>query len=148
MDRLSSDARSANMRAVRRQHTAPELKVRRLLHSAGYRYRLHTKTLPGSPDIVFPSRKKAIFVHGCFWHGHHCRAGRPPQTRQEYWLPKIERNRARDVLALKSLSVLGWKAFVVWQCELQNEKSLLRSLKKFLGGRPKEMRSRMVGRSE
>lgn len=135
MDRLTPEARSANMKAVRRQNTAPEMIVRRLLHAAGYRYRLHVKKLPGSPDIVFPGRQRAIFVHGCFWHGHDCRAGQRPQSRQEYWLPKIARNQERDADVLDKLSQIGWSAFVVWQCEtsVRNRHTLERRLREFLG---------------
>ena len=103
------------------------------MHAAGYRYRLHDRSLPGSPDIVFPSRKKAIFVHGCFWHGHDCRAGRRPQSRQEYWLPKIERNRARDFVVLDAIIHMGWDGMVVWQCEIGDADTLSIRLHKFLG---------------
>ncbi|PWB88481.1 very short patch repair endonuclease [Methylosinus sporium] len=132
MDRISPEARSANMKAVRRKDTAPELFVRRMLHAAGYRYRLHRKELPGCPDIVFVSKKRAIFVHGCFWHGHDCRAGRPPQSRQEYWLPKIARNRERDVAAVNSLISSGWKIHVVWECELADGTDVMNRLKQFI----------------
>ena len=120
------------MKAVRRKDTAPEMIVRHLLHAAGYRYRLHVKKLPGSPDIVFPSRRKAIFVHGCFWHGHDCRAGRRPQSRQDYWIPKIERNQARDAAAVDALSRSGWSSLTVWECEAANHGSLLARLGDFL----------------
>jgi DNA mismatch endonuclease (patch repair protein) len=120
------------MKAVRRKDTAPELFVRRMLHAAGYRYRLHRKELPGCPDIVFVSKKRAIFVHGCFWHGHDCRAGRPPQSRQEYWVPKIARNRERDVAAVNSLISSGWKIHVVWECELADGADVMNRLKQFI----------------
>jgi DNA mismatch endonuclease (patch repair protein) len=132
MDRLTPEARRANMRAVRRKDTAPEMTVRRLLHAAGYRYRLHVHKLPGSPDIVFPSKLKVVFVHGCFWHGHDCRAGRPPQSRQDFWLPKIARNQQRDLAALQTLSDLGWQSIVVWQCELRDLETLSDRLISFL----------------
>ena len=121
------------MKAVRRKDTAPEMIVRRLLHAAGYRYRLHVKKLLGTPDIVFPSRRKAIFVHGCFWHGHDCRAGRRPQSRQDYWIPKIERNQARDAAAVDALSRSGWSSLIVWECETADRDSLLARLCNFLG---------------
>jgi len=133
MDRLTPEARSANMKAVRRKDTAPEMIVRRLLHAAGYRYRLHVKKLPGSPDIVFPGRKKAIFVHGCFWHGHDCRAGRRPQSRQDYWVPKIARNRERDAASADALSRSGWTSLTVWECEATDRDSLTEQLVDFLG---------------
>lgn len=134
MDRLTPEARSANMKAVRRKDTAPEMLVRRLLHAAGYRYRLHARKLPGSPDIVFPGRRKAIFVHGCFWHGHACRAGRPPQSRQDYWLPKIARNRERDVQSVEALKALGWDCLTVWGCEIRDTEYLLENIRQFLNG--------------
>lgn len=123
------------MKAVRRKDTAPEMIVRRLLHAAGYRYKLHITKLPGSPDIVFHSREKAIFVHGCFWHGHDCRAGRRPQTHQDYWLPKITRNQERDNGAEEQLHRMGWSTIVVWQCETTARKrdALAIRLKDFLG---------------
>jgi DNA mismatch endonuclease (patch repair protein) len=133
MDRLTLQARSANMKAVLRKNTAPEIAVRRLLHAAGYRYRLHVKKLPGSPDIVFSSRRKAIFVHGCFWHGHDCRAGRRPQSNQEYWFPKIARNQERDAAALDALSRSGWHTLSVWQCELADRATLATKMIDFLG---------------
>jgi DNA mismatch endonuclease (patch repair protein) len=133
MDRLTPQARSANMRAVRRQNTAPEMAVRRLLHAAGYRYRLHVKKLPGSPDIVFTGRRKVIFVHGCFWHGHDCRGGRRPQSNQSYWLPKIARNQQRDATALDALLQSGWQTLFVWECEIPNRISLVARITKFLG---------------
>jgi DNA mismatch endonuclease (patch repair protein) len=129
------------MKAVRRKDTAPEMRVRRLLHGAGYRYRLHVTGLPGSPDIVFPSRRKVIFVHGCFWHGHDCRAGRPPQSRTDYWLPKIARNQQRDSLALSELSRMGWDSIIVWQCEAGGE-PLLRRLQCYLIGCVSDVRRR------
>lgn len=109
--------RSRIMRAVRRQDTAPELAVRRLLHAVGYRYRLHDRALPGSPDLVFSRRRKAIFVHGCFWHGHDCRTSLTPKSRQEYWHAKIDRNRARDQLNVEKLEEKGWTVLCVWECE-------------------------------
>jgi DNA mismatch endonuclease (patch repair protein) len=120
------------MKAVRRKDTAPEMLVRHILHRAGFRYRLHVAALPGSPDIVFPARRKVIFVHGCFWHGHECSAGRPPQTRQEYWLPKIARNRARDASNLEALLTLGWNSMVVWECALKDRNALFQRLRDFL----------------
>lgn len=149
MDRLTPEARSANMKAVRRKDTAPEMRVRCLLHAAGYRYRLHDRSLPGSPDIIFSGRKKVIFVHGCFWHGHNCRAGRPPQSRQDYWLPKIARNQVRDTAAVEKLSRMGWQSIVVWQCETKAQDIALSRLREFLGPRPTSAKPlrRSAGRS-
>lgn len=110
-------SRSDIMRAVKSKNTSPELVVRRILHSAGYRYQLHVRSLPGSPDIAFPGRRKAIFVHGCFWHGHECRAGRLPESRRDYWVPKIARNARRDEQQIAALREQGWEVMVVWECE-------------------------------
>ncbi|MDN7485988.1 very short patch repair endonuclease [Burkholderia orbicola] len=128
--------RSRIMRAVRSKDTRPELEVRRLLFSRGYRYRLHRKDLAGSPDLVFPGRKKVIFIHGCFWHGHDCRRGaREPATNVSYWRDKINRNRARDQAALERLVENGWSVEVIWECELglSTRLALLAKLEKFLG---------------
>jgi DNA mismatch endonuclease, patch repair protein len=122
------------MRAVRSYDTKPELFVRRSLHSLGYRFRLHRKDLPGKPDLVFPSRRKVIFVHGCFWHGHDCKRGdRVPKNNREYWIAKIGRNRVRDKSNLKKLKRLGWKAKVIWECDLQEPEIAIRSAVRFLG---------------
>jgi DNA mismatch endonuclease, patch repair protein len=120
------------MSRVRQRDTAPELVVRRLLHHRGWRYRLHDRSLPGSPDLVFRRLSKVIFVHGCFWHGHDCRAGRLPSSRSDYWTPKIEANRARDVRALDKLRALGWNSLVVWQCETKDCEALLHKVESFL----------------
>ena len=108
------------MSKVGQKNTAPEMVLRRALHALGYRYRLHRRDLPGSPDIVFPSLKKVVFVHGCFWHGHGCRWGKLPKSRTEYWLPKIEANKERDKRASILLGEMGWQVMVVWQCELRD----------------------------
>lgn len=115
------------------KNTAPELVVRRLLHSLGYRFRLHRKDLPGTPDIVLPGRRKAIFVHGCFWHAHGCRIGRPPKSRPEFWEPKLARNRARDEGNSRDLEEAGWDVLTVWQCETKDKAALSELLEKFLG---------------
>ena len=113
--------RSQVMARVRQRDTAPELTLRRLLHAAGYRYRLHAKGLPGSPDLAFASRRTAVFVHGCFWHGHDCpRGARQPKANAAYWSAKIARNRARDAAAVTGLAERGWKAVTVWECELRD----------------------------
>ena len=109
------------MQAVKSQNTSAEMKVRRLLHSAGFRYRLHVKGLPGSPDIVFKSRRKVILVHGCFWHGHDCaRGARIPKSNTSYWLAKIGRNRVRDIENSKRLMEAGWDVMVIWECEIRS----------------------------
>lgn len=108
------------MRRIQGKNTKPEIFLRSQLHRAGFRFRVHRKDLPGTPDIVFPSRRKVIFVHGCFWHQHSlCREGRMPTTRQEYWKPKLERNVARDAATTDRLRGLGWGVLVVWECRLE-----------------------------
>ena len=109
------------MRQVRGKDTSPELKVRRLLTGIGLRYRLHRADLPGKPDIVMPGRRLAIFVHGCFWHGHDCaRGARVPQSNRPYWEAKIGRNRARDGLNRAALETLGWRVLTLWECDLKD----------------------------
>ncbi|MFA5947816.1 MAG: very short patch repair endonuclease [Candidatus Gracilibacteria bacterium] len=108
------------MRAVRSKDTKPEIFVRKLIHSLGYRFRLHRKDLPGIPDLVFPGRRKVLFVHGCFWHGHDCKRGaRAPKANADYWRQKIARNRDRDAEHLQKLADLGWEVLTVWECELK-----------------------------
>ena len=120
------------MQAVKSKDTKPEMVVRRHLHAMGYRYRLHRGDLPGRPDIAFPGRKKAIFVHGCFWHAHACRYGRPPKSRRDYWLPKLEKNKTRDTEKRIRLAALGWQVLTVWQCEIKDLDALTASLCSFL----------------
>ena len=141
MDTRTPEKRSEIMSAVRTEDTGPELLVRKLLSAQGYRYRLHRKGLPGRPDIVFPGRRKAVFVHGCFWHGHRCAKGRLPKSRLRYWRPKIAANKKRDARNLAKLRRLGWGVSVVWQCELKNAETLMRRLKVFLG-RPNNRKRR------
>ena len=123
------------MSRIGSKHTKPELIVRSLLHRLGHRYRLHRKDLPGKPDIAFMGRKKAIFVHGCYWHGHGCKIGKPPKSNLDFWLPKIERNRARDREKRSELEAIDWSVEEVWQCELKDFQSLERRLQDFLGPR-------------
>ena len=121
------------MQSVSQKHTGPELVVRKLVHGAGFRFRLHRKDLPGSPDLVLPGRRKVIFVNGCFWHGHEgCSKGRLPKTRKEYWYPKILRNKARDAEATTELKRCGWDVLTVWQCETRDIARLSTTLEKFL----------------
>lgn len=129
----SPAVRRRTMQAVKSKNTSPEMRVRRLLHSRGYRFRLHKKNLPGCPDLVFPSRRKVIFVHGCFWHGHACaRGARVPKSNTEYWVTKVARNRVRDASTKKQLEALGWKELVLWECELRNESEFLQRAIRFL----------------
>jgi DNA mismatch endonuclease (patch repair protein) len=125
--------RSANMRAIRSKDMQPELKVRSLVHMLGYRFRLHRKDLPGKPDLVFGPRRKVIFVHGCFWHSHNCKAAHIPKSNQEYWVPKLQRNKARDGRNIEVLEADGWQALVIWECEARDEGRLRKRLRTFLG---------------
>ncbi len=125
--------RSAIMRAVPGRDTSAEMKVRRLLRPIAPGYRLHRKDIPGNPDIAYVARKKAIFVHGCFWHGHDCRRGaRMPKTNADYWLAKIDRNRARDMRHMQELAERGWRTLVVWECELADAAALAARLRAFV----------------
>jgi DNA mismatch endonuclease, patch repair protein len=121
------------MKSVSSRDTGPELTVRRLLHRLGYRYRLYRRDLPGRPDIAFPSRRKAIFVHGCFWYGHNCRKGKLPKSRPEYWIAKIKTNQERDARAIAQLELRGWQTLSIWQCDLKRLNTIERVLQKFLG---------------
>jgi DNA mismatch endonuclease (patch repair protein) len=119
------DKRSAVMRQVKSRNTKPEMVVRRALWRLGGRYRLHRRDLPGSPDIVLPGRKLAIFVHGCFWHGHDCaRGARVPKANRDYWLGKVARNTARDALAREKLTAAGWRVETIWECDLKSAAAL------------------------
>ncbi len=113
-----SESRSRNMAAIKSRNTRPELQVRRRLHAAGFRFRLHRRDLPGKPDLVFPRQKIAVFVHGCFWHGHICKEARRPRSNLTYWSPKIEGNMVRDRKSANSLRRLGWKVCTIRECEL------------------------------
>ncbi|MEW6762575.1 MAG: very short patch repair endonuclease [Pseudomonadota bacterium] len=130
-------SRSENMRRIRARDTKPELAVRKLLREIGFPgYRLHRTELPGKPDIVFLGRRKAILIHGCFWHAHTCKVGmRKPLTNQHYWVPKIERNRSRDEKNLQELELSGWDVLTVWECELKDLDALEDRLSNFLGAR-------------
>lgn len=118
-DHVAKEKRSQIMASVRSRNTGPELTVRSALHRLGYRFRLHRRDLPGSPDIVFPSKRKVIFVHGCYWHGHGCRWSKLPKTNVEFWRDKIGRNQQRDLSNIRSLTELGWSSHTIWQCELR-----------------------------
>ncbi|WP_083514378.1 very short patch repair endonuclease [Bradyrhizobium manausense] len=128
MDRLSPEARSRNMARIGSQDTTPELAVRRVVHAAGLRYRLHRRDLPGKPDLVFPGRRAVLFVHGCFWHGcTKCIDGtRRVQSNQQYWNPKITGNRERDARHAATLRADGWTVFTIWECETIDPKQLKR----------------------
>jgi DNA mismatch endonuclease (patch repair protein) len=132
MDTRSPEQRRRIMQSVGSKNTGPELTVRRLLHAMGYRFRLYRADLPGHPDIVLPRRRKAIFVHGCFWHAHDCSKGRSPKSRLEYWLPKLAKNAFRDRTKMEQLESLGWSAIVVWQCETGDLRALSTRLRAFV----------------
>ena len=125
--------RSANMRAIRSKDMRPELAVRHLVHQMGYRYRLHKKDLPGKPDLAFVSRRKVIFVHGCFWHAHKgCKAAHVPKSNLEYWGPKLERNLTRDLKNIESLMANGWETLIIWECETKTQEELKKRILDFL----------------
>ncbi len=125
--------RSRIMRAVKSRNTSPELAVRRIAHSLAPGYRLHRRDIPGKPDIAYVGRKIAIFVHGCFWHGHACRRGaRIPKTNRNYWVAKISRNRARDIENRKELRKLSWRTTTIWECELRKKDAVTVRIRRFL----------------
>ena len=135
MDRVTPERRSANMRAIKGKGMKPEMAVRRLAHRLGFRFRLHRADLPGKPDLVFPSRRKVIFVHGCFWHQHPeagCRAAHTPRSNTDYWGPKLARNVARDDAAQKALRAAGWDVLTLWECGLRDEAALAQQITDFL----------------
>jgi DNA mismatch endonuclease (patch repair protein) len=133
VDRLSPERRSWLMSRIRGSNTKPEVAVRSLLHRLGYRFRLHRRDLPGTPDIVLPGRGAVVFVHGCFWHGHACKRTKMPKTRIYYWVEKIEGNRRRDARKRRKLRMLGWKVVIVWECELKHPERLAEKLQKSIG---------------
>jgi DNA mismatch endonuclease (patch repair protein) len=120
------------MSAVRTRDTGPEVKVRAIVHGLGFRYSLRRTDLPGKPDLVFVSRRKVIFVHGCFWHGHSCKHGKLPKSRLSYWRPKVAANRVRDRLRTSQLRRNGWGVLTIWQCQLKNALALQRRIAEFL----------------
>jgi DNA mismatch endonuclease (patch repair protein) len=133
MDRISPSTRSRIMARIRSKDTGPERAVRTLVFALGYRFRLHRKDLPGTPDLVFPGRKKVIFVNGCFWHFHsRCPGFRAPKSRVEFWRNKLIRNRLRDRHSKTALRKLGWTVLVIWECEIKNLASLRRRVIEFL----------------
>ena len=134
-DTLTPRQRSERMSRVRGKDTKPEMKVRRLVHAMGYRYRLHRRDLPGTPDLVFPARKKVLYVHGCYWHRHPdpaCKLARLPKSRLEFWLPKLDANAERDRRNQEKINDIGWRCLVVWECELKDEAFLQKKIQAFL----------------
>lgn len=133
VDTRTPEQRRRIMQAVGSKNTGPELVVRRLLHSLGYRYRLHPPDLPGKPDIALPGRRKVVMVHGCYWHGHDCKKGRLSKSRLDFWGPKIEANRRRDAEKEQALGRLGWSVATIWQCQTADTDGLTQRLVAFLG---------------
>ena len=133
VDTLTPEQRSALMARVKGVDTKPEMYVRRALHARGYRYRVHVANLPGRPDLVFRKRRTAVFVHGCFWHRHGCKRSSEPKTRTDYWRDKFAANVARDKRNEERLVRDGWRVFVVWECEIDADETLLKRLVEFLG---------------
>lgn len=134
-DKLSKERRSENMQKIRSKDMKPEMAIRKLVHSLGYRYRLHGKILPGKPDLVFASRKKVIFVNGCFWHQHKkagCSDARLPKSNLDFWLPKLERTQQRDKEHIKTLKEMGWKVLIIWECQIKDINHIKKKIIKFL----------------
>jgi DNA mismatch endonuclease, patch repair protein len=131
-DTLTREQRSRCMSLIRSKDTKPEWVVRRLLHRLGFRYRLHVESLPGTPDLIFPTRRKAIFVSGCFWHAHKCGRRSLPKTRRAYWTMRLNRNMKRDQAARRDLKRLGWSVLTVWECQLKGTDQLTKRLVRFL----------------
>ena len=133
MDNLTKNQRRRNMSGIRSKNTTPEIRVRSLLHRHGFRFRLHRKDLAGTPDIVLPKFRTAIFVHGCFWHRHEgCKYAATPKTRADFWQKKFESNIDRDINVRKALQKQGWKVFVIWECELRDQKRLIENFQEIV----------------
>ena len=134
-DTVSRERRSEIMSNIRAKGMKPEMAVRRIVHAMGYRYRLHRKDLPGKPDLVFPSRRKVIFVHGCFWHQHadpKCKIARCPRSNRDYWLPKLKRNAERDLEHQTNLLASGWGVLVLWECDIKTNAGIVDKIRAFL----------------
>lgn len=138
-DTLSPTERSRRMSLIRSKGSAPEMKLRRLVHRMGFRYRLHVKELPGTPDLVFPSRQSVIFMHGCYWHRHEgCKLARLPKSKLDFWKPKLEANKERDSLVRQQLTAQGWRVLVVWECEMADTEKVSSVVRDFLRGMENE----------
>jgi len=132
-DTLSPSARSARMRLIKSKNTQPELVLRKLIREMGYPgYRLHRSDLPGKPDIAYIGRKKAILIHGCFWHQHDCGKYKMPKSHKNYWLPKLKKNAERDKINMKKLKTSSWSVLIIWECEIKNPEKTAKKLRKFL----------------
>lgn len=132
MDSMSKKSRSALMARIRSKDTKPELIVRSILHRLGYRFRLHRKDLPGTPDIVLPRHRKIILIQGCFWHGHSCSLASKPKSNKNYWEEKIKKNQARDRRVIHELTKQGWTVLELWECEIRSKTGLVEKLQKFM----------------
>lgn len=133
VDTLTPEERSERMSRVRAQGTKPEMKLRRLIHGMGFRYRLHCRDLPGKPDLVFPGRRSIIFMHGCFWHRHEgCGLARLPKSKRAFWSAKLEANKERDQKNISTLEAAGWRVLVIWECQLRDEGEVREVVKEFL----------------
>jgi DNA mismatch endonuclease (patch repair protein) len=133
MDHLTPNERSRLMARVHASNTTPELAVRSMVHHMGFRFRLNVPQLPGRPDLVFPSLRKIVFIHGCFWHGHTCRAGQNrPASNKDYWTAKLERNMSRDRLNVRRLRQAGWSVMTIWECQLRDAERIRAKLLRFL----------------
>ncbi|ECT7562157.1 DNA mismatch endonuclease Vsr [Salmonella enterica subsp. enterica serovar Cerro] len=133
VDTLTPEERSERMSRVRAQDTKPEMKLRRLIHGMGFRYRLHRRDLPGKPDLVFPGRRSIIFMHGCFWHRHEgCGLARLPKSKRAFWSAKLEANKERDQKNISTLEAAGWRVLVIWECQLRDEGGVREVVKEFL----------------
>ena len=133
MDHITQEKRSWNMRQIASKNTAPEVIFRKLIHRAGFRYRLHVKTLPGKPDLVLKKYRTAVFIHGCFWHGHeNCKRGNQPKTNIKYWSEKIKRNMEKDAKNVIMLKNADWRIFTVWECELKKPEDVLKRFQEFI----------------
>ncbi len=147
MDRLSREHRSWNMSRIRGKDSAPELAVRSLLHRQGFRFRLHQRSLPGTPDIVLPKYRSVLFVHGCFWHRHAgCKYAYTPKSRQDFWARKFCSNQERDAQNVSELELAGWRVLVVWECEVRDKKRLADRLQQFLLGESRPFQKSGGGR--
>ena len=147
VDTVPPEVRSRIMAKIRSKDTKPEMKVRRLLHSLGYRYRLHRADLPGRPDLVFPSRRKVVFVNGCFWHYHHsCQRASVPATNEDSWLAKLEQNRERDKSNIALLNESGWEVTTVWECQLGDLVTTTERLTTFLDQHPRKQAQDSISR--
>ncbi|EAB2330837.1 DNA mismatch endonuclease Vsr [Salmonella enterica subsp. enterica serovar Cerro] len=133
VDTLTPEERSGRMSRVRARDTKPEMKLRRLIHGMGFRYRLHRRDLPGKPDLVFPGRRSIIFMHGCFWHRHEgCGLARLPKSKRAFWSAKLEANKERDQKNISTLEAAGWRVLVIWECQLRDEGGVREVVKEFL----------------